>query len=843
MTARNSLLACLALGLGTALLALAYLVVPSDPPVGTVAASASKLDPGAAAGPLAGEDVRRPETAGGPEADGPGGRLAVAGEERSPELGAFEADALYGRVVDPDHEAVAGAHLFLFEDRDRTGDGASPEETVTDEGGRFRFRGCREFHAYTLVAFAEGFFPGSRTWTAGRDEELTLQPGMAIAGRVLDAATAEPLAGVDLATGAPQIAAGHLADRVHAVSDAEGRYRLSPVRTEGLLRIDARRPGYQREQVEVQLRPDHPEGYDLRLGAGPTVVLELYDLETDEPVADTEVQLGDGHRGTTDADGRLSLVPRPTRGGRSPRLEVEATVEGWCRTRYSAALEAERYPDLLRLPLCRGGPVFGRVTAEGAPVEDALVTIRSADRRRRGGRGLSGPVGNDLELPPGVRLEDGDGDRRTKADGGYRIPGIVPQGAKSSLRVEHLLFPPTTAPSFDVPGTGEEVEVNVEFGPGSVVQGTVRMNGEPAAVELNWRGAAGSRGTTLANDRGAYRIVAVPPGELSITVRVPGGGWPRDDEERDVLEIAPHSVVEHDIERFSEQALIQGRVREAGGRPLGDLDVTAWGEGPDGEGGGGRTKTAPDGTFELAVTPLPGIAYTVFVRDGTREAWAEDVPAGTRGLELVLPEMGLLGLRVVDEAQREPVPRFQVFWRREGSPDYADLRMGRRELSPGPGGVFLAELPLGPVDLLVGAPGEGYATIELRGLSVDRRDPPRVVEAVLPRGTRVELVFVPPEDSPGANPPRNLARAGMVLAAPGEIPETGTGDASALRAILARRGRGIRPYGPRTTLTAVEPGRYRIEGVPEEFALEPMEIDVPATDQAVFEIHWRPEVQ
>ncbi len=787
-------------------------------------------------------DLRAPD-AGGPGASGEDGRAEVLPEAGDPAgwaAGAFVADALYGRVVDPDGEPVVGASVHVVP-------AAVPWREVdeflaegeTDEAGRFRFPGLDLHVVYRLYAGAEGFLPERAEGTCGRDEEIELDRAVTIGGRVLDAGTGEVLPDVVLAVDARFVAEGKVHDEYTTISDEEGRYRLSLVRPEGLQRLRARRPAHQEERVEFQIHPKRSEGYDIRLASGPVLVLELYELESGALLADTEVELDRRHLRRTDAAGRLHLGILPPLPGRGDSVGISVGREGWCHTRTSIAFEEGRIPELMRIPLSPGARIRGTVkTAEEEPVEGARLGFWAGRQRRGPGARRSG---SDTSMPPGMSLSDGRLERKTDAAGEFLITGIAPRNVPGTLRATHPGFVPTTLPEVQVGRAGEETVVEIELFRGAIVHGTVRVNDELVSLPVSWRSDAGGD-RTLANDLGAYRFEGVAPGEVRLVVLLDSDpfrsrAFGSRDENEDLLLVEDGTAVEHHIVRHTEHAVISGIVRSSAGTPLPDQQVTCWGVSERGYGGSARATTAEDGTFELEVETRPGVLYTVGAWDGSRSASVEDVAPGTTGIELVLSELGQVGLRVRDEATREPVRRFRVFWR--GSPEepFQPLGGGGREVSPGPEGVYVAELPLGTVDLAVGSRGEGYAFTEVPGIVVDGRDPPTVHDVSLPRGVTVELTFRP-ADGEDESIPRDLRRGRVYLATDAQFEErSGGGD---YYRSLVRWGQTVRvDEGGVATVEALAPARFRFRGLPDGLELDPMEIEVPRVDRATFEIRWR----
>ncbi|MCU0724424.1 MAG: carboxypeptidase-like regulatory domain-containing protein [Planctomycetes bacterium] len=129
---------------------------------------------------------------------------------------------LAGVVVDAEDRPVRGARVRLVDEEGAERFG----ELATDDEGRFRF--ARIGGRYAVVAEDPGSTAGLAPDVVGpadpgrEDLRLVLRPGLALDGRLLDAA-GRPLAGV-VASAGPD--AGR-PPRSYARTDAEGRFRLS----------------------------------------------------------------------------------------------------------------------------------------------------------------------------------------------------------------------------------------------------------------------------------------------------------------------------------------------------------------------------------------------------------------------------------------------------------------------------------------------------------------------------------------------------------------------------------------------------------------------------------------
>jgi hypothetical protein len=203
-------------------------------------------------------------------------------------------------------------------------------------------------------------------------------------------------------------------------------------------------------------------------------------------------------------------------------------------------------------------------------------------------------------------------------------------------------------------------------------------------------------------------------------------------------------------------------------------------------------------------------------------------------VELVLPEIGALVLRVRDARTRDPVSSFQVRWRADREASFERFAPdGRSALAPGPGGEFRCELPSGELELLVDARERGYRLARLEVL-VDT-DAPSEERVELEPGVELELRL----HGPGGGDAQ-LGRTTPVLVTPAERSALDAGD-ERLRRDLERlwslRGRRT------SVLRGVAPGRYALWTRGRRFEFTPSEFDVPAVERHALEIVVAPRAR
>lgn len=255
-------------------------------------------------------------------------------------LWAYAGHPLSGRAVDAETgQALAGAAVR-----------GAGHQAVADAEGRFRLRGLRgrpilsaEAPGYATVAqrLALGELAG-----LGGGVELRLAP-VELRGRVIDAASGEPVPGATVRVGEQQVEA-----------DAEGRYTVRRVVRGDA--ITARAPLYQESD---RRRFDGEPTCDVALSLLP-VTVAARDLCTGRSLAGATLMV-DGQALQMGAQGEASFTPQQV------RTELQVTRDGY-EAASGAAEPGERVAvDLRPRPVC--GTVRG---ADGEPLAGALVLAR-----------------------------------------------------------------------------------------------------------------------------------------------------------------------------------------------------------------------------------------------------------------------------------------------------------------------------------------------------------------------------------------------------------------------------------------------------------------------------------
>jgi len=754
--------------------------------------------------------------------------VAVRADETAAPVDAGPSDTALTGIVRGAGAPLEGIELFLFREALERNETLEPlARTVTGATGRFRVEGVEPHTRLWAVCQAPSFLPWRGSLYPGREEEIELEPAATLRGRVLSAASLEPLAGVQVALRRDHWTAAGIAPLLSSITDAEGGWELAWAEP-GIEEILVVRPGRLPARHEFQVERAGGEGYDILLDDELALELEVFDLASGAPLADTELVVDATVR--TDAAGRIGW-PLPPSGIPDSGLQVSLGLPGGCVTQLR--LEPEQAQGLVRVPVTRGGVVRGRVLdADGNAVEGARVRL-----------GGGGRLPTTLTLPQGCWLQAQRTPARTGPDGRFELRGLPPREGTVELRAQHAGHPPGRSTPFALATLDAEAEVEIRLERGGTVQGRVTVNGEPAAASIYWESARGG-GSTGANARGEYRCTGVPAGEVRIGARLDEDEDYEGPEDR-ALWIDDGATVECDLALAAHRAPIEGRVLDSDGAVVADAEVYA---SIDDEDSGfqfeGWSRTADDGTFSLVVPDEPGAQYWVQVSSGPREAELAGVAPGTRGLEFVLPTLGDLELRVVDALSREPVRGFKLYWRVSGPAGDEDedagwqrLVQGGSRLAPGPSGTFLARLPRGRVDLAVTARSRGYRPALLREIecAAEARGTPLTIE--LEPGVELALDFHAADGAEALL--ASLQRTRFALASEEQLAERSLGGELFREEVREAQSVRLDEQG-HAHLRALAPGTYRFVNLPRHFQLTPSTFELPSVESFRLAVEVQP---
>lgn len=576
------------------------------------------------------------------------------GDRQEVTLALEAAGRLWGRVVDPAGEPIAGAEVRSLGAATFTAAwSANRVVDRTDEAGRFELSPLGVEQLVMLEARHEGFAPAELEAKASTDPaadplEIVMNPGRVALGQVTDAAD-QPLGGATVAiVPAPpssQATQGYFRrlmgrQPTEAMTDSEGRFRIEDL-PGGRFDLSAERRGFAKVRVPgVTISAEEPVT-DL----GTVIMLEGASLAGQvvdpdgQPLADAKVEVKDQGGGlaamlelatagaqepdaVTGADGRFEVEDL------QPQGTVSVAVE---RKGYRQASELSvKMPveEPLRIVLSLGIDLHGMVIDEaGAPILGAFVQAR--------------PEGEAFGTQQQMDGSD--------AKGAFVLESLSP--GRWNLTVSADGFQKVERPSLELVAGLKPEPVRITLARGATVAGVVTDgDGKPLGGVRVARAEQGSRRmfafartSTTSSADGRYRLEGLPPGQHVLSYAHEGFRETVRDVEVSEGEVQLDVVLEPGLE-------IAGRVVDAEGAPVAGARVEAattvrdvmrriMGGRQDGE------ETTADGTFRLR--GLAAGSYTVSANKAGYAAAQSDGPielatSSVEGIELRMGSGGTI---------------------------------------------------------------------------------------------------------------------------------------------------------------------------------------------------------
>lgn len=614
-------------------------------------------------------------------------------------------------VTDPDGSRLAGASV------QGAADGWSQVETTGVEGVA-ELDVPRAHERLVLRVECEGYAHRRIESETARGPTVMLQPALVLTGRVLDRNTRAPIPAAVVEREHTQCS-GCAFDR--CVTDAAGCYRLERVpcgSDEAPLRFFVRAAGYLGERPEFFVRERVGELVrDFELGARDELHGRVLDLETGAPLAGASVHLCvDVLR--TDAGGFFSSASTAALDRAADpqyRHHLEIRAQGYAT--WLVALAELESPVVARLP--RGARIAGTVRGpDGEPVPRAKVRLENwsfADSQRP-----------QLLVPEKGSYADPQAPTLSDENGRFRFEGVLPWIDTHVLVAELEGFSrlEAKAPALE---PGQELEAQLVFrrGSGCVLHGAFTFNGKPA------RGAVvctrGRESTSVLVKDGQYRFESIPEGTVRLAARLD------DPRVHDLIPEANATVVlekdgevRHDFRLQLSMDPISGTVLYEDGAPGEDVGVRVSSTGQPSYRRTGRTGTL--GAFRIYVPR--GLSYSVTASVGKIESTRSNVDAGARGVDLVLPKLGSVLVRMLPDTGDPQAPGFRAFWRPAGVGEFAWTPLEPKDEQ----GFSRLRLPVGAVDLRLKSLREDLAPVERFAVPVRAEGESERVTFEAPRG-------------------------------------------------------------------------------------------------------------
>lgn len=516
-------------------------------------------------------------------ADAPVGLTLLAGRDRELELPIEREVVLTGTVRSPAGEPLARARVAT--ERTEEGDFGFGRTVRTDDAGRFELRGLLS-GARVLRADHDGFLaieldlgvlrPGERR----TDLEIVLRSGSWFAGQVLwpDGTPAQGVTVYVLEVPDPGTSpsAFDLAS-VRLRTDEEGRFSTSGLETPGPfeLRASARargevaerlaaagmlpEDGRRRAELQVRRQDVHAGNRNLvlMLTAGETLRGRVVD-PAGRAITPARVVLQpaggfSSQHNVRDAEGAFSIsglgpgrytLAASAGAGRGAEVEIEVPQRGG--------------ELVLVAPL--GVSVVGRVTAGGAPVADATVSLRQRPH------GLSSFADD-----PGV-LEDLQKETRSDEQGRFQFPIVVPGELLLDAELVGVGRSQTVTAKIIEGGTSADIVLELE--PLGWIEGRLADGIEPrAGREISIEDDPGSFFETVRTDSdGRFEAAHLRPGLYALGLG-PANDSDSDGQSFDMpVRVEAGRGIQVTLTPPRRAVTVFGRVTRAGG-PVADQEI------------------------------------------------------------------------------------------------------------------------------------------------------------------------------------------------------------------------------------------------------------------------------
>ncbi|MBM4061600.1 MAG: hypothetical protein FJ265_10975 [Planctomycetes bacterium] len=750
--------------------------------------------------------------------------------ERAPAPGpTIEARALFGRVTCFPRKPVANATVAFWAKPPSADSTDAPlAEATTNEAGEYRVPVQAGWPRDGVLVASAPYF---RSMTLpqgepGKPVDFVLRQCITFLGQVCEAGSGQPLTGATLASGA--------GDKVQ--TDPNGNYRLETTCDAGRTVLAAHLAGYSSQKQAVSVHDvGEPVRIDFAMPRTTKVRVQVVDADTRAPIANARTwRFLNDRDPARHPDGLLSVSLAP-----GDDFSIEVGADGYCRVRW--AWKVDTLPEgTLHLPLVGAATISGTVTAsDKSPLAHCSLSAYEGNRPYPRNEALEelcrrfGLPGTLSTHPFGLFTE-------ADAQGRYRVD-VLPSAEPYTVGVTSTGYVHVTSAPQHLATPGATARVDFVLVPAATIVGTTRCNGEPWRGSVFWLRPDGAFGGRVSTDeKGDYELENVPAGTVELVLR--GDGSARI-VQRAQLTVAPGVENRHDFLWQETLHTITGRVTTHSGEPLPGGRVVAFDPRPSGS--MRMASTLADGTYRLEADP--GGVYDVRVTHGAITPERPGVPADTASVDFVLPELGLLRLRLVDAATGQPVGSdetgsWNVGWRESAEDSF---HVTQRSLDST--GLFQLKLPLGRVDVTFHLQEKGYAPRTVTDLPVTREPDPAPIPVEITRGVSVTLTVA---DAAGFA----KARAGHVLflleqsqlgMVRGPFPRQGGPSNMRINGICVwLEQHGLMNQMPdfddtgRARLTGLLPGRYRLVALPGDLTFTPADFAITA-DGTVVELAFR----
>jgi protocatechuate 3,4-dioxygenase beta subunit len=688
-----------------------------------------------------------------------------------------------GRVADRDGKPIAGVALVAGDTRSEGPGGVvrrvmmagammQRDDDLVRTGSDGTFSVQLKEGTYELIFRREGFaaktLRSQQINSATRPLEVTLEPGVEIAGRVTRNGVGVDGVMVNL------MSEGTLGG--NAETNADGSFRIGDL-SPGQFMLTANK----REEFIQEFRPVTAPASDvaIEIPPGGRITGRVVDKTTKQPVTAFEA----GISGARGGGGMMFMGPPQTRPFTSDdgtftlenvpagQTNLVVTSSGYTPARVPS-LNVEEGKTLadIEVQMDRGVRVTGKVTGpDGAPLPGA--SVRLDFRAPGGGRVMQAPMQNpptvtdangeytmeaveagektfqfsrsgymttsktvtlsgndakvDVQLSTGVRISgivvtdggapvaDASVNAQTAADAGtFRSTRTDANGA---FRLEGLApgrYTFTASKTGYANGINRDVDVStagsvrliLQTG-GTIYGRVIGLSPEEMTQAVVMASSPNGNASSPADAAGNYRIEGAPSGTVRVRAMLTGMMSSGKSSQVASVQIEPGTTIQQDIE-FNASTVIRGRVARDG-RPVANAMVMFSPRAGQAQ-TSARTQTDSGGNFELS--GLDDATYNVTVADLSRGSTPYTTTYDVRGsgtFNIDIKSSVLRG-RVVDASTGEPISEAAVDLR-ERDTTGSGIRFAIRTIQTDNSGNFTVD-PVPPGAYVVSAEKEGYGT-------------------------------------------------------------------------------------------------------------------------------------
>ncbi|MFT5285877.1 MAG: hypothetical protein ACI8TQ_002045 [Planctomycetota bacterium] len=351
---------------------------------------------------------------------------------------------------------------------------------------------------------------------------------------------------------------------------------------------------------------------------------------------------------------------------------------------------------------------------------------------------------------------------------------------------------------------------------GGTIEGRVTSHGEPVRATLFCIGPDGRLSTAKTDANGIYRRADLEPGTWRVLFSLePTGSFYKRIARLDPRDLKEGSVMQWDFEFYPDGTEVLGGrvVFENGQLAVGAEVLASHYEGPVRK---LATTTDDQGKFEFAVPKGQTTAWSVRANYGVSRASLHRLTPPQEALEIRIPTLGKLSVRLIDFHTGESLKPRRLEWREPGSTYWERWSALSRLDALAP---TRLELPIGQIELCATAHDSDYLVSEISKVLVQEGLSPSI-DLVVKRGIQLSVVFVSEEGKQEFPPGGANGIPDLESQAPFENPDV----------IWKSPGEVL--------IRLLRPGTYEWKGDP-AFSFDPPSIELGAALNPSVVIEWR----